>query len=82
MAHRVLWKEMSARNDETGKSEVIKQGDLVPDYVGDFTRFALVQTGAIAFVADEEVKAEKKAASSSTQSSSSQSSSSSSSDKK
>jgi hypothetical protein len=52
MKHLVVWPKISVDNPDTGESSVLAKDEVLPDYVDDFTRFVLVQTGAVRPVED------------------------------
>lgn len=51
MAHRVFISGVSVY-DKDGSTEVVRQGELLPDYVDEYQRFVLSQTGMVKFEPD------------------------------
>jgi hypothetical protein len=50
--HQVVWPKCSVTNPATAEDVILKQGDMLPDWVSDFTRFVLVSTGGVRIVAE------------------------------
>ena len=50
--HQVVWAKCSVTNPETGEDVVLKKGDMLPDWVSDFTRFVLTSTGGVRIVTE------------------------------
>jgi len=53
MKHQVVWSACSVDNPETGESVILKTGEFLPEWVEDYTKFVLVQTGAVKAVGDD-----------------------------
>jgi len=53
MAHQVVWAKCSVDNPKTGEAVILKQGELLPDWVSPFTTFVLVSTGGVKAVPDD-----------------------------
>jgi hypothetical protein len=47
---QVVWPHCSVTNPRTGEDEVYAKGDMLPDYVDDFTRFVLTTSGGARLV--------------------------------
>lgn len=52
MTHQVVWAKCSVTNPDTGEDVILSKGDMLPDWVSDFTRFVLVSTGGVRVVAE------------------------------
>lgn len=50
MRHQVVWAACSVTNPATGEEKVLTKGDMLPDWVTDFTRFVLTTSGAVRVV--------------------------------
>lgn len=50
MGHQVVWAACAVTDPSTGQEEVFRKGDLLPDYVDEFTLFVLTSTGGARFV--------------------------------
>lgn len=47
LRHQVVWEKCSFTNPKTDKEIILKRGELLPDWVTDFTLAALVGAGGI-----------------------------------
>lgn len=52
MGHQVVWAACSVTNPKTGSDKVLVKGDMLPDWVTDFTKFVLTTSGAVKVVED------------------------------
>lgn len=50
MAHQVVWAKCSVTNPGTGEDKVLAKGDMLPDWVSEFTVFVLSTSGAVKVV--------------------------------
>lgn len=50
MGHQVVWAACSVTNPKTGTDRVLVKGDMLPDWVTDFTKFVLTTSGAVKVV--------------------------------
>lgn len=46
MALQVVWAKCSVTDPTSGQDTILSRGELVPDFVDEFTRFALTSIGA------------------------------------
>lgn len=54
MAHQVVWDKLAVTEPDATEDTIVHRGALLPDFVDDYTRFALLGTGAVKFVPDDE----------------------------
>lgn len=47
MKHQVVWAKCSVTNKESGKDLVVPRGEMLPDWVDEFTLFVLTGCGAV-----------------------------------
>ena len=59
MAHQVMWQTVCVTNDK-GEDTYVHRGADLPDWVPDFTLFALTTAGAVQVVDKPEAKAPEK----------------------
>lgn len=52
MGHQVVWPACSVTDPDSGEDVVLRKGDMLPDYVNEFTLFVLTTTGGVRFVED------------------------------
>jgi hypothetical protein len=52
MGHQVVWAACSVTNPKTGVDKVLVKGDMLPDWVSEFTKFVLSTSGAVQVVED------------------------------
>jgi len=52
MRHRVVWAACSVTNPANGDERILARGDMLPDFVDEFTRSVLASSGAVTVVED------------------------------
>jgi hypothetical protein len=52
VGHQVVWGACSVTHPETGKDQILSKGDMLPDWVTEFTKFVLVTSGAVKVTQD------------------------------
>lgn len=47
LKHQVVWPKLAVTNPKGGEEQIVKRGDMLPDWVDDFTRFVLAGSGGV-----------------------------------
>lgn len=50
MRHQVVWAACSVTNPANDEEKILVKGDLLPDWVSEFTQFVLTTSGAVKVV--------------------------------
>lgn len=54
MGHQVVWAACSVTNPNNNEEKVLVKGDMLPDWVSEFTQFVLTTSGAVKVVEDRD----------------------------
>jgi hypothetical protein len=54
MRHQVVWAACAVTNPDTGDEKILNRGDMLPEWVSEFTRSILTGAGAVKVVEGDE----------------------------